>query len=747
MVLDLNQYVECSILKDQQQMYTFWLQPKLGQKSNKSTKEYSMRSNTGADLDSWVQAISSVLLRINDAKSRYAAGTRRIEHMIHVKVSEVRNLPGPMDTYITISSDGTQLGRTPTKWNDPKPLYGEAYTFDIPKQANSISIFLKDHNKKKNSVIGSREFELSEFFDEVPHEAWFQLTPGEQDIIPVTGKLKVICSICGSNNNYMTLHIVNATGLSANESGTSSPYVVARFGDQEYRTSYIKRQLNPQWRNETIDFPIDTAKPPPRHVHFEIFDHDRPSDSNFMGEVFIPFGEIKVASTLEREWELQQKRSNISMNDEGYDCRLTFHWQKAVILQDSAYDNLFSILMDSDMEATKLLASVSFKKEKVLAECLIGAFEVKKSSVHYLKQIISFEIANTPEAPVIFRGNTVATKSVDTYMRLTGLKYIQFVMKDIIQDICLTHADNPKKSCELDEYRLPMDMKEKDKERQLRKNFRTLINCVESIFFRIVDTLERNCPVHFRNIFEHIQGEVRKKFPEESDIICYTGPSGFIFLRFFCAALLTPKNFGLLQEHPPADVARDLTLIAKTLQNLANLVGFGKKEPFMEVCNSFIDENLDNMKNFIDALCKPPTEAVDSKPSRPKLNFGREMSRIHYLLKTQFDDIVEKYADEKGETIEKIGHALAEIDDALMSITGVDLDDPSISTNLTQSFDSISGSVATEQSDNTPDEPNIPEPIPEEVPAVEDLLLLVDDPNDTVGNVEITEDGGFILNL
>lgn len=48
--------------------------------------------------------------------------------------------------------------------------------------------------------------------------------------------------------------------------------------------------------------------------------------------------------------------------------------------------------------------------------------------------------------------------------------------------------------------------------------------------------------------------------------------------------------------------SRCFTLIAKTLQNLANLVEFGWKEEYMKEMNTFIVANLDNMKNFIDKI-------------------------------------------------------------------------------------------------------------------------------------------------
>ncbi|EQD79884.1 ras GTPase-activating protein, partial [mine drainage metagenome] len=149
----------------------------------------------------------------------------------------------------------------------------------------------------------------------------------------------------------------------------------------------------------------------------------------------------------------------------------------------------------------------------------------------------------------------------DLYMRITGLPYLKFVLKPIINEICLG-----KKSCELDIERLPE--KTKDRKSTIEKNLQNLIFYTKKIFESISNSFTR-CPASFRNIFQHLQAEVINKFPENNQIR-YIAPSSFIFLRFFCPALLGPKLFNLMPEHPNESVARDLTLIAKTMQNLAN---------------------------------------------------------------------------------------------------------------------------------------------------------------------------------
>lgn len=48
--------------------------------------------------------------------------------------------------------------------------------------------------------------------------------------------------------------------------------------------------------------------------------------------------------------------------------------------------------------------------------------------------------------------------------------------------------------------------------------------------------------------------------------------------------------------------SRTFTLLAKIIQNLANLVNFGEKEPYMKDLNPLIVNNIDRMKLFLDEL-------------------------------------------------------------------------------------------------------------------------------------------------
>jgi hypothetical protein len=101
-----------------------------------------------------------------------------------------------------------------------------------------------------------------------------------------------------------------------------------------------------------------------------------------------------------------------------------------------------------------------------------------------------------------------------------------------------------------------------------------------------------------RRITAILQKKVSAKFPGSAQSCI----GGFLFLRYFCPAVVTPVAFGVLKVQPNQDAQRGLTLIAKALQNIANGVTFGKKEEFLEFMNAFVDDNMLACQDYFDRV-------------------------------------------------------------------------------------------------------------------------------------------------
>lgn len=106
-------------------------------------------------------------------------------------------------------------------------------------------------------------------------------------------------------------------------------------------------------------------------------------------------------------------------------------------------------------------------------------------------------------------------------------------------------------------------------------------------------------------LFQHIANTITSKYPQAPSSMKTTSISAFLFLRFFVPALLNPHFFGLTQSHPEPKSQRTLTLIAKTLQGMANMSKFGTKEAYMAAMNPFIEENVSTFVDLIQLSSTP----------------------------------------------------------------------------------------------------------------------------------------------
>uniref|UniRef100_A0A8C4QJF6 RAS p21 protein activator 1 n=1 Tax=Eptatretus burgeri TaxID=7764 RepID=A0A8C4QJF6_EPTBU len=87
--------------------------------------------------------------------------------------------------------------------------------------------------------------------------------------------------------------------------------------------------------------------------------------------------------------------------------------------------------------------------------------------------------------------------------------------------------------------------------------------------------------------------------------------------------------------------ARTLLLVAKSLQNLANLVEFGAKEAYMEGVNPFIIQNKQRMITFLDQL------AVGSLDLPFHSDVSRDLALLHNLCLQHLDEL-RTLSNEKG---------------------------------------------------------------------------------------------------
>ena len=216
------------------------------------------------------------------------------------------------------------------------------------------------------------------------------------------------------------------------------------------------------------------------------------------------------------------------------------------------------------------------------------------------------------EANLLFRGNTLLTKSLDLHMKRVGKEYLEETLMEPLRNINSINAN-----CEVDPNRIACIG-------DLDKHWRRLILVTSQVWQAIAASCFR-CPAELRLIFRHIRACAEDRYGDFLRTVSYSSVSGFLFLRFFCPAILNPKLFALMKgkeycnmlfdrklkrcvDQPQTNARRTLTLVAKSLQGLANMTTFGSKEPWMEHMNQFLTSNRQAFKNFIDNICSIPSD-------------------------------------------------------------------------------------------------------------------------------------------
>jgi len=230
-----------------------------------------------------------------------------------------------------------------------------------------------------------------------------------------------------------------------------------------------------------------------------------------------------------------------------------------------------------------------------------------------MTNLVMDEVEQVEEESLIFRENTVGTKSVEAFLRLVGMKYLHRVFGDFISTIFSTPKDY-----EVDGSRLPANA-------DLLMNQENLRLCCGSAVERVCKSVEY-FPMELREVFSTWH---RKVVEAGRPRIAFRLITASLFLRLLCPAILNPILFGLANQIPDPKTARSLTLVAKVVQNLANRSRFGSKEEYMQFMDQFVRERWDDMTSFVDNLSNRDMTSSAQMGFEGYIDLGREFARLH----------------------------------------------------------------------------------------------------------------------
>lgn len=293
----------------------------------------------------------------------------------------------------------------------------------------------------------------------------------------------------------------------------------------------------------------------------EVSSHD-----SVLGKVDIPMDDLEQRSNIDKWWPVTD-----NMNRVVGQILMKISLKETVVLMTDEYKPLFTLLHSFDNSLTSQIAQLMGPELKQLSDVLLDIYQSTNRVHEWLTTLIEEEIdgihRDTPplrmrfsgrlqsgdsyetaeqrevlvrdlnrsanqEANLLFRGNSLVTKALDSHMRRLGGDYLETVLGPRLRKIAQRDPD-----CEVDPMRV-------SSAEQLERNWVTLLNLTQAIWKAISESADL-CPPGLRVLFRHIRSCAEDRYGSFIRTVKYTSVSGFLFLRFFCPAILNPKLFGL----------------------------------------------------------------------------------------------------------------------------------------------------------------------------------------------------------
>lgn len=236
--------------------------------------------------------------------------------------------------------------------------------------------------------------------------------------------------------------------------------------------------------------------------------------------------------------------------------RIKAKYQSVDILPQHCYRRLIDYMRENYLQLMITLEpQLNVRVKDDLANSCVQIAHKLGIQTTFLSDLVLAEILQLEDSSLTFRGNSLATKAMEFYMKLMGDSYLKQTLSDCVRSIIDTSHD------------LEIDPSKVSNHSCLQQNREELVQILHLVCGRVFNSTV-NFPIEMKFVF----AELRAKCVEngKTDEMCDILISASIFLRFICPAILSPNLFNLTQEYPQEKAARKLTLVAKTLQTIAN---------------------------------------------------------------------------------------------------------------------------------------------------------------------------------
>ncbi|XP_046840472.1 ras GTPase-activating protein 4-like isoform X2 [Xenia sp. Carnegie-2017] len=522
-----------------------------------------------------------------------------------------------------------------------KDIFGKSDPYCLVKIDNHVMA-------SGDNIIGKVALSRQDMLSLSPNsgEVWYTLNQVD-NVSEVHGELhlKILATRISEKQTSISVQVVEARNLGMKRKHVSDPFVKIRLKskheggnetrprsetmdtkEQRIQTS-VRRTSCPFWNSSIVL--ICTTPLSEQYICAEVYDKERVIQNFLIGEVMLDLGTIVIDEMVDQWYRLTpsnmiKSKNDLKKKDLGK-IRLKIGLLEETILPLKCYIPLVNLLMDTvktsyeNVNVLSLLEQVMTADRTSIGRSLVKLYLSQGMIVDLLDLLTKTEVMNTETLNTLFRGNSLATKALDEFMKVIGLPYLLETLKPIIDKIY-----KEKRYCEIDPNKIDRTMMRRRSIFQIddaavRQRSVTYLKLNLMAILNAILHSKDNCPYIMKQVFRNLYHNAAQRFTENEENGKYVAISSFLFLRFFVPAILNPKLFGVAENHPDKVVSRTLTLLAKVLQSIGNFNPCVVKEPWMMPFSDFIEENAAKLKTFIDNLVGIPDNRRESLRSETPL--------------------------------------------------------------------------------------------------------------------------------
>lgn len=251
-----------------------------------------------------------------------------------------------------------------------------------------------------------------------------------------------------------------------------------------------------------------------------------------IGSVKIPIHEV-MTRVFSEDWYpiISEKHDSISKNSSKEQIptlRIKCRFQCTDILPLDVYTDFLQYLKENYKKVCEMLEPViGVKAKEDIGQALVLLMHAQGMAGAFLTDVVALDLLRVDDQRLTFRGNSLATKSMEAFLKLTGEQYLQDTLSVPISEIIASDRD-----CEVDPLKAMGS---------LSRQQQSLRTAVRSAWNNIADS-HKHFPPQLRECFATFRERLVMLDREDmADNLI----SASIFLRFLCPAILSPSLFNI----------------------------------------------------------------------------------------------------------------------------------------------------------------------------------------------------------